>query len=112
MDVTIPDEIDRNSGLARAVREATELLDEEIGRTSIAARAAWSLDKDENGRDLLYLRVSDWTGSVGYRFVPEELSNANHMKARFSRLWGDFLQVRSHVQMDESWWSLEQLSGK
>ena len=112
MDVTIPVEIDRNPKLAGAVREATELLEGEIGQTSVAARADWSLDQDQNGRDLLYLRVSDWTGSVGYRFVPEELSHSAHMKARFSRLWGDFLQVRSHVQMDESWWSLEQPSGK
>jgi hypothetical protein len=45
-------------------------------------------------------RSNDWTGSVGYRFAPDELFDSEHMEYRLGRLWGDLLMVRSHVQMD------------
>ena len=56
--------------------------------------------EDARGREVVELRVSDWTGSVGYRFAPGELADRNHMQYRLHRLWGDLLMVRSHVQMD------------
>jgi hypothetical protein len=86
--------------LEKEVDQATELLAEEMGASASSAKAEWTLMQDTRSRDVIELRVSDWTGSVGYRFAPDELENRNHMQYRLHRLWGDLLMVRSHVQMD------------
>jgi hypothetical protein len=86
--------------LAKEIDRATDLLTWEMGASASTAKAEWSLMQDTRSRDVIELRVSDWTGSVGYRFAPDELANRPHMQYRLRRLWGDLLMVRSHVQMD------------
>lgn len=109
MNTSVQKEIQERSDLAPRVEEANTLLETVLGASSAALiQADWSLDKDAMGRPLLLLRLSDWTGSVGYRFAPDELDNKVHMTRRLQRLWGDLLQVRSHVQLDENWWHLQQ----
>jgi hypothetical protein len=100
MHKQIDPEIGRRPDLKSAVDRATELLAEEMGASASTAKAEWSLTQDTRSRELIELRVSDWTGTVGYRFAPDELTNRNHMQYRLHRLWGDLLMVRSHVQMD------------
>jgi hypothetical protein len=79
---------------------ASAILADTMGQSAAAARAIWSLIKDPRGRNLFRLTVSDWTGSVGYNFAPDELESESQMRYRLHRLWGDLLMVRSHVQMD------------
>jgi hypothetical protein len=86
--------------LVKAVARATDLLASHMGASASRSKAEWSLTHDNRGREQIELRVSDWTGSVGYRFAPDELNDGEHMDYRLHRLWGDLLMVRSHVQMD------------
>lgn len=98
--------------LAAVIRGASDLLKETLGPSAERVRADWSLSQDEMGRAFVELRVSDWTGSVGYRFSPDELSNPSHMERRLHRLWGDLLMVRSHVQLDDYHWQLQESGGQ
>ena len=93
-------EIKSRPDLEPDVSVATDLLERELGASAATATADWSLTHDSRHRELIELRVSDWTGSVSYRFAPDELKDQNHMQYRLHRLWGDLLMVRSHVQMD------------
>ena len=86
--------------LKSKIHQATELLDGQMGPSASRSTAEWILTQDFQSRDVIELRVSDWTGTVGYRFAPDELEDAEHMEHRLHRLWGDLLMVRSHVQMD------------
>ncbi len=97
--------------LETAIDRATDLLAEEMGRSASTAKAEWTLTRDTRSRELLELRVSDWTGSVGYRFAPDELADRDHMQYRLHRLWGDLLMVRSHVQMDGHLGPFHELEG-
>ncbi len=102
------DEAIRQAGdIDAAVDKATHLLEEELGPSAAAARAQWTLSQDDRGRDFVGLTLSDWTGSVGYRFAPIELRDESHMRLRLHRLWGDLLMVRSHYQIDSSIWALQ-----
>jgi hypothetical protein len=71
-----------------------------MGFSASRSKAEWILTHDNRKREIIELRVSDWTGSVGYRFAPDELFDREHIEYRLGRLWGDLLMVRSHVQMD------------
>jgi hypothetical protein len=92
--------ISSRPGLETAVARATDILAEEMGASAARSKVEWSLTRDHRSREVIELRVSDWTGSVGYRFAPTELTDQDHMQYRLHRLWGDLLMVRSHVQMD------------
>jgi hypothetical protein len=100
MSPTIDPKITEDLDLRTKVEHATELLVEQLGPASRDVRVAWEKGADVRGRDVLRLTLSDWNGSVGYPFVRNELGNDEHLRQRFHRLWGDFLQVRSHTQLD------------
>jgi hypothetical protein len=108
MKIERDEAISKDPALAAAVDEASKLLEQELGPSAATVRARWTLSEDSSGRPLVDLSVSDWTGSVGYRFAAPELSNKNHMQLRLHRLWGDLLQVRSHYQIDSKIWSLQE----
>jgi hypothetical protein len=97
--------------LAPVIRRVSHLLEDVIGPTAGMVKADWSSTEDDRGRLLIDLRISDWTGYVGYRFAPDELENLSHMKIRLHRLWGDLLAVQSHVRLDHMNWDLETLKG-
>jgi hypothetical protein len=107
MDVVKDDAIRQAGDLDAAVDKATDLLKEELGPSAADARVQWTLSKDDRGREVVNLTLSDWTGSVGYRFAPIELGDESHMRLRLHRLWGDLLMVRSHYQIDSSIWALQ-----
>ena len=100
MNPILAPEIERDPDLARKVRDATRLLEQQLGPAAERIRAEWSLASNDGGRPVVNLTISDWTGTVGYPFAPGELANPFHLQVRFHRLWGDFLQVRSHTQID------------
>jgi len=107
MDVNISKEVLAQPDLASAIEDASRLLGDELGSSASKVKADWSLSQDLKGRRVVDLKISDWTGVVGYRFSPDELSNQEHMRQRLHRLWGDLLMVRSHAQLDEAWWQLQ-----
>lgn len=92
-------------------QQATRRLEEVLGRSGDLVTAEWGRGTDEQGRTVVTLRLSDWTGSVMARFSPAELTNAETLRTRLHRLWGDLLQVRSHRQLDELLESINSDSG-
>jgi len=100
MNLTISPEIAGDPDLEERVRRASDLLEEQLGPSSRQVRAAWAKSADDRGRAVLSLTLSDVGGTVGYPFNPDELLHEAHLRLRFRRLWGDFLQVRSHTQLD------------
>jgi hypothetical protein len=100
MQTLIDPAIRSRPDLETAVTRATDFLTLRMGVSASKSNAEWNLTQDNRKREIIELRVSDWTGSVGYRFAPDELFDREHMEYRLGRLWGDLLMVRSHVQMD------------
>ncbi len=112
MQVVVEEELKLRPDLQPAVADATALLEAELGPYAPVIQACWSLAPDNHDRTFMELRLADRTGSVSYRFAPEEMASRNHMKVRLHRLWGDFLQVRSHVQLDGMLWDLSKLEAE
>lgn len=106
MKVNYADLIESRPDLLDFAKAASETLEARSGPSAPQIRASWDVGQDDQGRDLVGLEISDWTGSVGYRFSPEELANPIHMKSRLDRLWGDLLMVQSHAQLDGLDWQL------
>jgi hypothetical protein len=111
MQINDQDLITQRPDLAQAIRDSSQLLEQVIGPTAALVKADWTLIKDDQGRPLIDLRISDWTGSVGYRFSPDQLDSPSLMQIRLHRLWGDLLMVQSHVRLDHMIWELETLKG-
>jgi hypothetical protein len=63
--------------------------------------ATWDRRDDQNGRILFILMLSDWTGTYSAVFSPEELQSESQDSYFWHRLWGDFLQDKSHRQLAE-----------
>ncbi len=58
------------------------------------AEGAWELDKDNRGRPLLLLRLTDQlNGQTTAAFAPEELQNDAHLSSRLRGLKGALLHV-------------------
>jgi hypothetical protein len=106
MQVEKDEAIRNKADLDATVDRATRLLEEQLGPSAAGARAQWTFSQDDRGRDVVGLNLSDWTGSVGYRFAPIELKDEAHMRLRLHRLWGDLLQVSAHHSLDSQIWSL------
>ena len=86
---------------SRQISAGSEALRRVLGQSTDLVRDEWSIKADERGREYVSLRLSDWTGAVEYKFAPEELTHPAHLERRLYRLWGDLLQIRSHVQADD-----------
>ena len=100
-NVEIDEKIKADPELAPAVKDATILLDAELGASADLVTARWNLSEDARSRPVIDLEISDFTGAVSTRFAPDELRNTSHMQVRLGRLWGDLLQVRSHKQVEK-----------
>ena len=112
MNTTIDQRIEHDLPLGSSVREATRMLERQWGPESDSdwgTSADWKVSKDWKQSPLLDLTVSDRTGAVTYRFLPEELSDGQHMEKRLYRLRGDLLRVRSHFLTDRINWSQKHL---
>src|SRR5438128_50772 len=93
--------IARDERLNASVNAASGILSDIIGPSGSEVRAEWSHRLDSQGRPLIRLQLSDYTGSVEADFAPDELEKPRQVRYRLHRLWGDLLQVRSHKQLEE-----------
>ena len=91
----IRNKIDREAGLRNQVESATNLLDEVLGTSRELVSVDWDLGEDGDGRPVLTLKLSDFTGTVTGTFATDELAKTQHMKGRLFKLWGDLLQIRN-----------------
>ncbi len=82
------------------VRQSTELLEEIVGSSGPTVSAEWDRGDDATGREVVVLRLSDWTGSVTGVFDPKELL-ASRLTDRFYLLWLDLLRLRARKQLAE-----------
>jgi hypothetical protein len=98
--LTVDQSIRTDPQLAADVSSATDIVEDELGKSAEHVEAEWRLTSDHSDRKLLILRLSDWTGAVEGEFAPDELRNPEHMRRRVVRLWGDLLQVRAHEQIE------------
>ena len=78
---------------------ASKVLSDVLGPSAGLVTASWDLAQDANGRELVHLRLAVFAGSVSADFEPAELNDPAGLYRRLCRLWGDLLQERSHVQL-------------
>ena len=88
------------SDLLRLAEQASEALGEIMGSLRGGVSEEWDLAVDADGEPMVALKLSDPTGKVAATFEPPELEDKRHMVVRLNRLWGDLLQIRSHVQLE------------
>ncbi len=62
-------------------------------------KATWDVRRDERGRDMLVLTLSDPFGSASDIFAPEELAQQHHVADRVHRLIGNMLQSARRVSV-------------
>lgn len=96
----IRNNLNREPKLRERVEAATKLLDDVLGSSRGLVSVDWNLGEDGQGRPVLTLKLSDFTGTVTGSFAPGELENPQHMKTRLFRLWGDLLQIRNSKQLE------------
>ena len=81
------------------VLTATEFLERELDRSSIPVSISWTLAEDQKGRRVVRLGISDSTSQIQADFTREDFQDSRQVSARLIRVWGDFLQERSHNQI-------------
>jgi hypothetical protein len=96
----IRNNLNQEPNLRKLVETATTLLDEVLGNSRGLVSVDWDLGEDGEGRPVLTLKLSDFTGAVTGTFAPDELAKTQHMKTRLFRLWGDLLQIRNAKQLE------------
>jgi hypothetical protein len=74
--------------LAESVFRASNILDHELGRSADLVKAEWRLARDEQGRNRIVLRISEWTASAEGFFTPEDLESPDVTRGRILGLWG------------------------
>jgi hypothetical protein len=83
------------------VEGATTVLEEVIGNPPGIVAATWERAEDSLGRSIITLRLNDFVGQVTATFEPNEFRQANHLRLRLHRLWGDLLQIRTEKKRQD-----------
>ncbi len=99
--VEYDEKLRQTEGLFLQAQQATKVLDEVLGRSAGQVTAEWERSEDGQGRDLVTLRISDWTGATSTGFAPWELEQPDRLRARLRHVWGDLLQTRNEKQLQE-----------
>lgn len=100
MNVEIGSELKKHPDFAQIARDASPILEEEIGPSSARVTAAWEYATDGRNRPAIRLAIRDWTGETSTDFAPDDLRQPDHARRRFYRLWGDLLQAAANRAMD------------
>jgi hypothetical protein len=98
-NVIISDDILADPKLQSAVETATQLFGQTVGHSASLLDLRWDKGLDDRGRPIIRLTLKDWTGEVKAVFSPSDLA-ADAVLARFYKLYGDLLQIRSHKQLE------------
>ena len=97
----IADAIRSDGHLHELVTAACHALGDIVGADGAEVRADWSLVADHQGRTIVRLDLSDFTGRAEAKFSPDEMENPRQVRFRLYRIWGDLLQIRSHKQLKQ-----------
>ena len=85
--------------LKERVEAQTQVLYGLTGPSRNSVSIDWDLAADARGRPILVLRLSDANGTATATFEPEELEDESRLMSRLNHLWGDLLEIRSHMQV-------------
>jgi len=88
------------------VRQATEVLDVEMGESRLKDKvvAVWGLESSpsDSWPDLsISLTLLGDGQPIVEKFTPDELEDRSYLHGRMLKLWGDYLQNLSHQQLQE-----------
>jgi hypothetical protein len=86
--------------LTMLTERAMVVLHEILGTSRGLVSEVWDLAEDVQGRPVVTLTLSDFTGIVAAVFTPTELEDSGLVRSRLNRLWGELLQIRSHKQLE------------
>lgn len=100
-EATFGDKLRDSGKLFFLARQASETLERLLRGSAGRVTAQWDKAEDAEGRPVVTLRLTDWTGSVTGLFSARELETPSLLRMRLHRLWGDLLQIRSHQQLKE-----------
>ena len=89
MSIQLSPEIESDSRLLPRVKNSEPIIE---GLLPVTARAFWDLKRDEGGRQLLTLALSDPFGYAAADFAPEELDSPNETRRRVHDLVGELIQ--------------------
>jgi hypothetical protein len=106
---SISSEIQQNEELRSAVERGSEHLLAVLGNSAGLVEADWTTATDSRNRQLVRLKLSDFTGSVQADFAPDELDTDWHLADRLYSLWGDLLQRQSKQALRELHEAVHQL---
>jgi hypothetical protein len=102
MSTTYTQRLHDRPELLNAAQQASTVLDDVLGESAERVDATWDAITDQKGRELVVLTVQDpFAGAVSTEFSPDEFQSRRHLDRRLYRFWGDVLQTRSHVQLDQ-----------
>jgi hypothetical protein len=107
--------LEERGEFADIIRRADRVLMPMLLEHSQTAKALWDVSRDEQGRDVLTLAVSDPWGYAAGDFAPDELENEGGLRRRFYELIGDMImprrsqEARSIVELRDTFATAEKL---
>jgi len=93
--------LERQRELADTVRQTDRILMPMLQEHSQTAKALWEVGRDQYGRDVLTLAMSDPWGYAAADFAPDELTNQEHLRRRFSDLINEMIVPRRQQEPRE-----------
>ncbi len=102
---TLSDELQARPELAAAVERLRPVVDGYVipPRSAPLVSAAWRLEVDDKGRDVVALRLTEpfWPAGVEERFAPQDVDPANHhLRAGLHLLWVELLGAANEVRIE------------
>ncbi len=87
------DELKQDPTLVDRVNALRPVFTDVLGPSEGLVSAHWRLEADEHGRQIITLKLSDYTHPNGSDrgFAPEELANPQHFRSRLRDAWGDLV---------------------
>lgn len=110
MKIIYSEALRQSSDLFALAQQATRVLEEVVGRSFLPIVAEWDRIADSQDRPLIVLRLSDGTEKVMAHLAPTELTDAENLDIRLSRLWDELLEATSRKQLERLFESLGNMS--
>src|ERR1041384_1704037 len=101
METIIPDTIQNKPEFLSRVEQANQFVQTDLGDFAGEVKAEWNLVEDQQGRPLLELTLSDWSGKVQDRFSLPDFDKIDSREKRLRRLWDNLLEMRNREQFKQ-----------
>jgi hypothetical protein len=101
MNVTYTERAKNPSETFALLQQATQKLDDVVGRSSATLSAEWDRTEDTKGRPWYTLHITDFADSAQTSFAPDHLKPSYDLQFRLYRLWDHLLQARGERLLQE-----------